>query len=77
MLAEYMILTMSLRKYIRIKEMPDRFPVYPKEPWKSRKLRRINIGKYSGFYLVSDNTVLVIRIVYGGRNIIAILDESE
>ncbi len=60
-----------------LKEMPARYPVYQEEPWKSRGLRRINIGNYSGFYLVTDNAVQVIRIVYGGRDISIILENSD
>jgi len=58
-------------------QMPDRYSVYQEEPWKSRGLRRINIGNYSGFYLVGKNTVQVIRIVYSGRDIGSILKESD
>ena len=60
-----------------LNEMPSRYPIYQEEPWKSRGLRRINIGNYSGFYLVAENTVQITRIVYGGRNISAILNESD
>jgi toxin ParE1/3/4 len=60
-----------------LREMPCRYPIYQEEPWKSRELRRINIGNYSGFYLVTDKTVQVIRIAYGGRDIITILKGSD
>ena len=60
-----------------LKEMPGRYPLYQEEPWKSRGFRRINIGNYSGFYVVAENTVQVIRIVYGGRDISSILKESD
>ena len=59
-----------------LEEMPGRFPLYGEEPWKSRGLRRINIENYSGFYLIAENTVPVIRILYGGRNISNILKDS-
>ncbi|MDR2908449.1 MAG: type II toxin-antitoxin system RelE/ParE family toxin [Oscillospiraceae bacterium] len=52
------------------------YPAYQEEPWKSRGLRRINIGNYSGFYLVAEKEVQVIRILYGGRDISTILQES-
>jgi len=60
-----------------LKNMPLRYPLYQEEPWKSRGLRRINIGNYSGFYLVTEKTVQIIRIVYGGRDITNILKESH
>ena len=59
-----------------LREMPGRFPLYHEEPWESRGLRRINIGNYSGFYLTTEKTVQVIRILYGGRDISNILKES-
>ena len=58
-----------------LKEMPGRYPLYQEEPWKSRGLRRINIENYSGFYLVSESTVKVVRISYGGRDISRILKD--
>jgi len=59
-----------------LSEMPSRYPLYQDEPWKSKGLRRINIGKYSGFYFITENTVQVIRIFYGGRDINSILNET-
>lgn len=59
-----------------LKEMPERFPLYQEEPWKSRNLRRMNIGNYSSFYIVTENAVQVIRIMYGGRDISNILKGS-
>jgi len=60
-----------------LREMPCRYPIYDEEPWKSRGLRRINIGNYSGFYFVTENDVQVIRVVYGGRDVFAILTEES
>ena len=55
---------------------PERYPIYQEEPWKSRGLRRMNIGNFSSFFLVEEETVRIIRILYGGRDIRAILNES-
>jgi len=60
-----------------LNEMPERYPIYQEEPWKSRGLRRVNIGNYSGFYLVAEKTVQVIRIVYGGRDLPNVLEREE
>ena len=60
-----------------LNKLPERYPIYQEEPWKSRGLRRINIGNYSGFFLVTGKSVRVIRILFGGRDISAILNESE
>jgi toxin ParE1/3/4 len=59
-----------------LREMPGRCPLYHEEPWESRGLRRINIGNYSGFYLTTEKTVQVIRILYGGRDIANILSDE-
>jgi toxin ParE1/3/4 len=59
-----------------LSEMPERYQLYQEEPWKSQGLRRINIRKYSGFYLIQENIVLVIRILYSGRDISTILKSS-
>ena len=60
-----------------LNKTPERYPIYQEEPWKSSELRRINIGNYSGFFLVAEKSVHVIRILYGGRDIRTILNESE
>ena len=60
-----------------LNQMPQRYPLYQEEPWKSRELRRINMGNYSGFYLIDKETVQVVRIVYGGRDLNTILRESD
>ena len=68
----------------RIEEMidkldfsPQRYAVYPKEPWKSRGLRRVNAGNFAIFFIPYErtHTVVVIRIIYGGRDIDNILND--
>ena len=60
-------------------ELPLRFPVYDKEPWKSRGLRKMSVGNYLVFYLANEaaNTVIVLRVFYAGRNIENCLNDSE
>lgn len=55
----------------KLDENPLRFPVYKKEPWKSRGLRFFPVNNYMIFYLPNEdeNTVTIIRIMYGGRNV--------
>ena len=60
-----------------LKEMPNRYPIYQEEPWKSRGLRRMNIENFSGFYFVLANSVQIIRIVYNRRDISHVLNESN
>jgi toxin ParE1/3/4 len=76
------VIALNLRNRIVSKlksldEMPERYPIYQEEPWKSRGLRRINIENYSGFYLVKEKSVQVIRILYSGRDIANILKQSD
>ena len=52
-------------------EMPERNPLYEKEPWHSRGLRKVVIDNYVVFYYVNKkvNEVAVFHVFYGGRNI--------
>ena len=61
----------------KLNTSPLSFALYPKEPWKSLGLRRVNSGKYAIFYIPTEEnkTVTVVRIMYGGRDIENILDE--
>lgn len=54
-----------------LNEMPKRNPLYDKEPWKSRGLRKLIIDNFIAFYLTneSQNQVIILAIMYGGRNI--------
>lgn len=63
----------------KLKEMPLRHPLYPKEPWYSKGLRVLPVDNYSVFYLpVETKTVVaVIRIMYGGRDIEKQLRQTE
>lgn len=54
-----------------LNEMPERFRVYDREPWKSRNLRIMPVDNYLVFYIPENDTkiVTVIRVMYGGRDI--------
>ena len=54
----------------KLSAMPLSYSIYPKEPWKSRGLRRVNVGNYAIFFVPSKdkNEVIVIRVIYGGRD---------
>jgi toxin ParE1/3/4 len=51
--------------------MPERFRLYEKEPWCNIGLRQMPIENFVIFYIprVEEQTVTIIRIMYGGRNI--------
>ena len=67
----------------KLNNLPQSFAPYPKEPWKSRGLRRVNSGKHAVFFIPDEETktVIVIRVLYGGRDIeqilVDMLDDSS
>ncbi|MCD8395886.1 MAG: type II toxin-antitoxin system RelE/ParE family toxin [Lachnospiraceae bacterium] len=58
--------------------MPKRFRCYEKEPWKSRGLREVPVDNYLVFYIPDDSTetVTIIRVMYGGRDVDTQLNKS-
>ena len=54
-----------------LNEMPMRYRLYDDEPWQSQGIRFFPVNNYLVFYLPDDtqNTVHVVRIIYGGRDI--------
>lgn len=55
--------------------MPKRNPLYDKEPWYSRGLRKLNVDKFLAFYLTNSDLgeIVIIAIMYGGRDITKLL----
>ena len=51
-------------------EMPLRLPLYDKEPWHGRGLRKMIIDNFSVFALPNEKTkeVVVLHVFYSGRN---------
>jgi len=69
-----------IMKEIRgLDEMPMRYRLYDDEPWRSQGLRFFPVDNYLVFYLPreTDNTVYIIRIMYGGRDIRKQLEETK
>jgi len=60
-----------------LKTMPLSYPIFHREPWRSRGLRRKNIGNYGVFFMPQEQSglVVVLRVMYGGRNIDKMLDD--
>lgn len=54
-----------------LENMPFRHRLYDREPWRTQGLRVLPVDNYLIFYLPneSNNTVAVIRIMYGERDI--------
>lgn len=61
----------------KLTDLPLRYPVYEKEPWQSRGLRKMNVGNYVVFYLTNEETgtVIVLHVFYAGRNIEKCLED--
>lgn len=61
-----------------LEQMPMRHRRYEEEPWHSQGLRFLPVDNYLVFYLPDEtnNTVSIIRIMYGGRDVKKQLDET-
>lgn len=59
-------------------QMPERFHVYDKEPWRSRNLRIMPVDQYLIFFIPNHEkeTVTILRVMYGRRDIEKQLDSS-
>lgn len=55
---------------LKLQELPERFRVYDREPWRSRNLRMMPVDHYLVFYIpdTEAKTVTVLRVIYGGRD---------
>lgn len=56
---------------LNLDTLPERFKEYDKEPWKSRGLRIMPVDNYLVFYIPDKEKrqVVVIRVMYAGRNV--------
>lgn len=68
---------------LSLDEMPERYHLYDKEPWKERNLRIMPVDNYLVFYIPlfyiprsEEKTVTVIRVMYGRRDIDAQLKQT-
>ena len=62
-----------------LEEMPSRCPLYDKEPWHSRGLRKLIIDNFIAFYLPIEKKrqVLVVTVMYGKRDVANILKDIK
>lgn len=67
------------RNIMMLDEMPERFHLYEKEPWRSRGLRMMTVDRYVVLYLPNRQTatVTILRVMYGGRDIDAQLKNEN
>lgn len=65
-----------IRKEIRSLDfMPSRYSLVDWEPWKSMGMHKVPVDNFVVYYTVDDDsrTVTVIRIFYGGRDVVKML----
>lgn len=55
---------------LSLDKMPERYRIYEKEPWHSRRLRVMPVEHYIVYYIpdTQSGIVQVIRVMYGGRD---------
>ncbi|MCH3915507.1 MAG: type II toxin-antitoxin system RelE/ParE family toxin [Acidaminococcaceae bacterium] len=56
-------------KIFSLEKFPNRYKPYEDNPWNGHILRRVVVDKYIVFYYVENNLVMVVRVIYCGRNI--------
>ena len=72
-------LTQRIMREIRsLDALPMRYQLYADEPWHSQGLRYFSVDNYLVFYYPSesDNTVTILRIMYGGQDVHRQLSEN-
>ena len=64
---------------LSLDEMPERYQLYDKEPWRGRNLRIMPVDNYLVFYIPQneEKVVTVIRVMYGRRDIDAQLKQTK
>ena len=67
------------KEILSLDQMPMRYRLYEKEPWKSQGLRCFPVKNYLILYYPEEtnNTVYAVRVIYGGRDISRLLSETE
>lgn len=71
--------TVRIRNAIRkLEQLPARHASVNWEPWFSMGMRKLIVDHYTVFYLVHEPTceVRIVRIVYSGRDLKSILNDS-
>lgn len=72
--------TDRIRKEIKgLNLFPEKFPVVDWEPWSSENVRKMPVDNFIVYYRVTheDQSVEVIRIFYGGRDIENIIGDGK
>ena len=53
----------------KLEQMPERFPVIDLEWENARGLRRMLVDRYSVFYVISEENVIVVDVLYSASDI--------
>ena len=61
----------------KLDTMPNRNRIYEEEPWHSRGLRFFPVDNYLVFYKMNDETVYIVRIMYGVCDVHEQLSQTE
>ena len=54
---------------LSLEQMPERVRLMKTEPERSRGIRTLNVDNYTVFFIIKDNTVNVIRVLYSASDI--------
>lgn len=56
---------------LSLDNMPEKYRIYDKEPWKNRGLHILPVDNYAVLYIPDTDTkvVTILRIMYSGRDI--------
>ena len=54
---------------LSLEEMPDRIKVMESEPERSKCLRPLIVGNYTVFFVINDNTVYIVRVLFSASDI--------
>ncbi len=67
------------KNIMSLEQMPERFAIYDKEPWRTRALRTMLVDNFIVFYIASKTTatVTIIRVMYAKRDIQTQLKQTK
>lgn len=78
-IADVLSAPLTAARYVRriidavkaLSEMPLRYSLYDKEPWRGRGLRKLIVDNFVVFYWTNEQAkeVVAFHVFYGGRNI--------
>ena len=72
------ILNRILSEVSSLKDSPELYPVYRFSPWKEEGVRYFTVKKYVVFYKYDSTAseIAIVRVMYGGRNMIQLMEET-